>query len=560
MANEFAPIAELFAVLGLDAKSFDDQLMEVKVRLKDVQPVILTVQQAITRLKSEFALAAEDVGNFNTAVQLVHDQRKADALKASDEQAAIAFKSQEDASRIAAIQATRLAEEKSVRANAVAADKAMQVDMEAAHRQQIESERAYNAEMDAAFRVEMERLEKSLAARKAEIEEERYLNQQAAEARRAAALSMQQSLPFMSAYGGSGSGPGGTGGGDRAGLGVRFGQGGIMPFIRISQNISAAIGPLMDVLFPIALMGLAVDIMDTYMKNIQGVANALSGAADQSERLALATKNMLTAIEKQADDMTRIDRMARTEGVSVATVRARVSAVDTPATRLLQAQIEPMAKERDNLQSIIAELKGVPTTYGRNLAAQLMGTKLGMVGAQDFTAEGIAKRKTELDEKIIEVTNHKVRIQEEEVRSMYKHVEAQKKWLDEVHELPNKLPWFMGGGMTWTGTLPGGWPQAVNGANMPFQPIAGAPIGRTMGSPRSTPQSGPVTASTASGSSGVTIYNNFSPVYNFDGIPADVESFMRNKAEPALIEHLGKNTRGVTAEVVRILRRAGIGG
>ncbi len=402
--------------------------------------------------------------------------------------------------------------------------------------------------------IEADRIEseKFYAAEEAEI-------QQARLAARAEYVAATKALMASLVAGGEDSGAAGGGGGARAGVGFRVGSSGINPFFRLTQGISATVAPLMDIIFPIAMIGIAVELMGRYMDSIQGVAVALSGAADKSKELAEATTHMLTAIEKQADDMTRIDAMAKREGVSSATVRARIGAVDTPATRLLQAQIAPMADERNNLTAIIDQLKSVPTTFGRNMAAQLMGTKLGMTGAQDFTAEGIVKKRDELDAKINELTNHKVRIQEEEVNSMEKHVKALKKYHDQVHEYSNRAPGFAGGGLAHDGIL-------ISGSFGPA-PSSAVHTGGSIPAPMSRIQSGgdnsqptspsraPAFKSSSGGNSGgasVTIQNHYT--FNYSGVP----DFMRDIIEPKMVKDMENNSRGLAKQMTDALAKQGV--
>ena len=44
------PIAELYAVLGLDASQLDEGLAATRVKLQDILPPIVTVDEALKRL------------------------------------------------------------------------------------------------------------------------------------------------------------------------------------------------------------------------------------------------------------------------------------------------------------------------------------------------------------------------------------------------------------------------------------------------------------------------------------------------------------------------------
>jgi hypothetical protein len=57
---------------------------------------------------------------------------------------------------------------------------------------------------------------------------------------------------------------------------------------------------------------------------------------------------------------------------------------------------------------------------------------------------------------------------------------------------------------------------------------------------------------------GIVFSPTYAPSFNFDGIPADVEKFMREKAEPAMLRHMENNANGIMADLKRILKANGV--
>lgn len=116
------------------------------------------------------------------------------------------------------------------------------------------------------------------------------------------------------------------------------------------------------------------------------------------------------------------------------------------------------------------------------------------------------------------------------------HHDRINKMRDEVHETPYRLPWWMG--------------------TNPSEALGPGGSGPRRGVPWSFSPMGSVMPSGSKGSaSGVAVHQTIAPVLNFNGVPADIEGFMRDHAIPHLVKDISKNARGAGANIEAALSR-----
>ena len=57
----------------------------------------------------------------------------------------------------------------------------------------------------------------------------------------------------------------------------------------------------------------------------------------------------------------------------------------------------------------------------------------------------------------------------------------------------------------------------------------------------------------SSGGGSATVQVSYAPVFHFEGVPADAQKFLRDVMEPAIVNDLKNNTRGLTSGVISAL-------
>lgn len=541
-----ATIAELYAVIGADTRLMDEALKNTEVRLQQFKSEVKTVAEAIVILDDAAILTSQVLTNLKGAVDSLYKSQMQAA-----EAARLEAQSIEEVARIAALRDEQIKKEVLSRTEYLGLVNQLKSE-------EVSAANAQYAELDRISKQKQATLDAELASRENYTRLVTQLAREETLAAKQAATEMAKSLPFMSGYGkekststGSGGGFGGAGS-----LGIRAGTGGINPYFRLTESLTAAIGPLMEVLFPIALMGLGIELMSEYSKSIRGVIDSLTGAVDVSKQLEEATDNLLKAVEYKADTDIRFMRMAHREGVSDKTMREKVAAVDIPATRLIQAQIDSLKPERQSLDQIMRELKGVPPG-GRDIYVEEAAKKLGITGGQDLNSVNILERKKKVDDEIEELTKKKIRIQMEEVDIMDKNVGSMKKFHDAVHELPNRMPWFLGPypeqafGNSLRGSSQDQSPARLIRGMQAIPPPRISDFG-------SAPTSGGRVSSPGRSNDGIVFSPQYTINFKFDGIPADVQKFMRESAEPILLRDLKDNTRGAMEQLKVILKGNGV--
>jgi hypothetical protein len=133
----------------------------------------------------------------------------------------------------------------------------------------------------------------------------------------------------------------------------------------------------------------------------------------------------------------------------------------------------------------------------------------------------------------------------------------EEKRVDRITELPWRIPWFMGPRPEdiFASSFAGG--STMGGAGIASRALRSIrPPSGLMSATRGVDTITPAAASFLAG--GIVFSPTYAPSFNFDGIPADVEKFMREKAEPAMLRHMENNANGIMADLKRILKANGV--
>jgi hypothetical protein len=109
----------------------------------------------------------------------------------------------------------------------------------------------------------------------------------------------------------------------------------------------------------------------------------------------------------------------------------------------------------------------------------------------------------------------------------------------EDHEEPYRLPWYLG---------PDAAEDFANQAH--GQRAAGLPSATGGMFNRGSASTGQ--------SASVEVNTTISPQFVFNGVPADIQAFMRDHAEPELAKDIELNARGITTKIVESLKRSGM--
>jgi hypothetical protein len=157
-----------------------------------------------------------------------------------------------------------------------------------------------------------------------------------------------------------------------------------------------------------------------------------------------------------------------------------------------------------------------------------------------------------------ELDDKNLKLQRDITKELTVHKEAMRREHDPVHELPYRLPWFMGVSPAsafaaqMKGVIGGPSQMESNPAGMPSVNQALPTLGSNANA------SSHISGTPSKASASIVVNETFAPVYNFEGIPADVDKFMREKAEPRLVKDMQTNARGITENIVQTLRKAGM--
>lgn len=606
MTGDFLPVAQLMAVLGLNATPMTEALGDAEISLKEFQGTLNTAVNAIKRGMDQASAethlyhqavrqATDAVGSEAEAIELLsttlqeYTQSQAKAVEASrleaesyaataemQDRLALTYREEMASQReYAALKAqinkeelAATAERQAIFDEQVAKNQAA-LQEEAASRQEYtnlikelaaEETAAEIAEQETSFRNYMETLQARLAARKAEIAEERYLSQQADEIRRAES----RPIPTPTAT----SPGGGSTSGGYAGIGLRVGAGGISPSLRAGMfGLGEAIAPV----FPIIMAAAFVDILVVEGKRVveliedwEGFGKAQKKAWDEAFDGAERSRIELIKVTEAWRELNAAGLKGKSKDLTLAGDK-RAELADTE--KQLQAQIA-LQRVQD---SAIGLEKMKPSAVGSSIGAAIYIADRLVENSK--TLEELEKDRAVTHETIVNLTKlegeEKRKIIEDERKAVNEREKSERKFHDRIHESEraSRVPWFQGGGLAGPGGLlpvyTGGWGSSVAGMGMqmPRPPIGN--LSRSMmdepimQSPRSstTPSSG---GGSSGGGQGVNIQITIAPSFKFDGIPADIEKFMRDEAEPRLAEHMSRNTRGITDEIVRALVRKGV--
>jgi len=551
-----APLFELFTSLGLDTSPLISGLENVQVDLRAFQSKMNDWAVSVGR--------AFEKGS-NETIAFIAAQKQSTAVMGSEADAA-EYLSETLNDLISAQQ--RLNEQKRLEAESYLATIDMSNRMAAA------------VQAEAASRAEYARLvqyykDEELAAYHEKLDEYEELNEEQTrsdiENLKARDAAWREYLAKWEAYGRSAAGGAAGGGGGFAGGsgGITVGSGGVSPYFRLRETVAPLMqlaGPLFELLIPVALISLGIDLMERYGKSIGNVVDRLLGIVEVNKMLDDSMKKQLSTMEMAADRMTAIDRIAKKEGRTPGQVFGEISHVNTPATKLMDAQATAIRAQLSGLDQAIAiaEANKMPGEFFRNQSLRMAATARNVTGGDQLTLDTAKKRQETLRDDLERVEKKKFDLQMEEVRIMDQHTKSLKRMHDVVHEFSERLPNAKGPNPAdiMLQTL-GFGPQPVQvihgGGNVVTTSQASRLAPRVYGGDVPGQSTQPQTGGAARGTANVGgISVSFTFNYKFDGIPADVQSFVRDKMEPKLIEDINGNVRGVAEKIITALKNKGV--
>lgn len=247
------------------------------------------------------------------------------------------------------------------------------------------------------------------------------------------------------------------------------------------------------------------------------------------------------------------DRQART-GVALGETIADVEAQ-------LKAQVELRKLYDENVQ-LLKQPAGKSGVGYFGISGPMAGRVQELRTSRETVETQTAKR-DEVVATIIalhdKLSDLRARSLENELRTV---TDIEKKRRDRVHELPWRMPWFMGQ------TPEEAFAASIGGANV-NNPMASVVPRRRLrtGVERSAPDLssgvnlGTPTIATSrvmSSGAGMTFAPVYSPTFNINGVLTDVEQFIRNRVEPKIAEDLDQNARGLADFFVKSLKRHGV--
>ena len=437
-------------------------------------------------------------------------------------------------------------------------------------------------EMEAAFSVQMDMLNARLQARRSEIAEERYLAQQAMEARRSqAAAENAASAP--------------VGGGGFASVGLRMGANGINPNIRIGQMLSqAVVGPLMNVIIPIAIIDAAINMVERYGGSVVDAASKMVGFGKANEDAwTKAYEGSLKATEGLSKYLEKINTanadIAKGENkdlllaagsknieaflgkVSVGAKEqldtARKVAMEMGAT---QAQLLPFGGIEDKNRTERYVGKGTSTTI-----PPLSTETRQAIAHGETLAISMDKLKAAYEHNVAiskEVEDERLKVLADNNKAIAANTKThEKKGHDQVHEYSSRAPGFAGGGLAHDGiVISGSFGPPPNISTEVHTPIAqiqsqgsltgnAPPPPMRMLQPRSSnvqpsipSRATPSSPTGGSGTASVSITNHYT--FHYSGVP----DFMRDIIEPKMVSDLENNARGLAKQVTEALKKQGV--
>lgn len=336
-----------------------------------------------------------------------------------------------------------------------------------------------------------------------------------------------------------------------------------------------AVQVAMEAAFPILLIAGFLDILKQVHERMAALTDEMNGWGEANRKAWGDAR--LRAIDSMHDLVKYQDQLRRVEETGMEPAPKKAAAltnIDTTITaseeqRRLQVQsLNHMAKQEQDLK-LLRELtydsvKGLSPAGAVGGFAQLKLMESSIereYGSMDNFTAALEKVRGSLETWNKDIGQLRLERRRVELEDIKDRSDSRRR-RDPITELPNIIPWFMGARssdafMSAMNQAPLTPPTGGTGRFMPLMPMRPAAM-MTSPAPVMTPTNAisPVRAQSQGGS--INISPVYAPVFKFDGIPADVERFVRDKMEPALVRDLKDNFSGFRKTVAEQLRREGL--
>lgn len=571
MAGDYLPVAELFASLGLDSSSLTDGLAAAKLELRDLKPDVMSVTDALSLLQIQGRATAQQLAevpiHLQRAWQNQHEltQARKNDMAAEREHAAeikanlaaeFAIK-KEYAQLTKQFRDQELAQEKALVAEESAARSRYGRTVSILLRQQEEAQKAVND--TTARQIALSEMGVRMAMVQAEAQTAlggaaRRTGQTTYESQRLAGLEMMAANKIL-------------------GVDMPWSLTRLMATV---PQVSAA----MSAMFDVVMVGVFLDMLYQVGSKIWDLTEAMNGfdaasikawdsaRSDNLSDRARALKDDLLNIdikyEQNKKDPRRQDKAQWDELRDIEKTKHIEEARAIAIERILS--IRKSLKALDDAENNRSGQTAASALY--NPTGFIMGhlQPAEMAARQKLYEQGTSEEKqraalkaevSALEALDLEKKQMAYSITKDETRELEKQVRMKRsaKERDEVHELPYRLPWFMGvdPASAFANQMYGLQTGGINPSQAGTQSIR--PVNMPSVSRRATAEN-PVTGQASGGSSGrdIILQVTYAPVFQVENM-GDVEAVMRDKIEPKFIEDMKNNTRGLRAEIIAALKR-----
>lgn len=370
---------------------------------------------------------------------------------------------------------------------------------------------------------------------------------------------------------GGGMGPGGIG----AEIRTSFYMGGIAQLLGMEipmglTSVLARLEPLqraMHLAFPVLAVTGFLSILSAVSKKLGEVSDEMRGldATSRATWKAMAEGVRDTVMKGlEVREMLRSINEAGLRGKELHIEQgknAKEELVDIQ--NQIDSRADLISKLAMNLEMQKAITSGVNTRVYLELMEKLGGKKFFAVAEDaresiirygDITkaVEGLNTELTTNRQLLTDLNDKKGRISAEEQRRALQAERdrtKQDRLRDRVHELPWRLPWFMG----------------ENPSDFFMKSLEGAPARRRnfIPGPPKMQRGDPTIPREGDGNplgdrAGLRVEQHFHIDQKFDGVPSNMEQIVRDRITPQLIKDLGGNQRMAMDDLVASLRRAGV--
>lgn len=594
MAGDYLPVAELFASLGLDMSQLTDGLAEARVRLSDINPEIISANNLLRELGHSGAATETEIAALTLALQDAFEANK--AMESARRQALTDNK--KVLAETALAQQEFYAEERAGIQNGIEAYKQHTAQVKASMAAEVAIQQEY-AQLTKQFRGQEILQEQQLIAEKqaenvryqawwsralreqeeatkvvyynsglaslgfdGEVTEQKILNQ-----RRVAAASIEAS---EISYAGQR-----TVALESMAINKFLGTDVPWSMTRLVSSVPA-VAAVMGSIFDIVLAGAFLDILYQVGSKIAEMTDDWNGFGEAARhawaqaregvndtRKAALELRMLQIDQKYEENKTSSKKSDKAQWDELRDIeKKKVLQEDlnhrTEQLLTIRKSLDALdrgAEIRESLKSKGPLGSSLLAYTGEELKARLALYQSGLTEAEQ-RAE-IEKELKQIQQESLDINKMGYTIDKDRTREIEKSASAhEKRRRDEVHELPYRLPWFMGvdpasafagqmNGMMTAGVNPSQvGRQSIRPVNMPP-----APRQATSEQAFSQPQQ------SASSGRDVIMEVTYAPVFQV-GILGDVDALMRDKIEPKFVKDMEDNARGLRAAVEAALRKS----